>query len=54
MSNQLQEETSPYLLQHADNPVQWYAWNKISLELAKNQANQFYYPSGIQHVTGAM
>jgi len=35
MANQLQEETSPYLLQHADNPVQWYAWNKISLELAK-------------------
>ncbi len=35
MANQLQKETSPYLLQHADNPVQWYAWNRISLELAK-------------------
>jgi len=26
--NNLAEETSPYLLQHADNPVNWYAWNE--------------------------
>jgi len=32
-------ESSPYLLQHADNPVHWMAWNKGSLELAK-QANK--------------
>ena len=24
MANQLQNETSPYLLQHKDNPVNWY------------------------------
>lgn len=33
--NQLQYETSPYLLQHADNPVHWYAWNEDTLSKAK-------------------
>ncbi len=37
--NLLGEESSPYLLQHADNPVHWHAWNKDSLLLAK-QANK--------------
>ncbi len=36
-SNQLINETSPYLLQHAHNPVQWYPWNTDSLALAKQQ-----------------
>ncbi len=35
MSNSLIHETSPYLLQHADNPVQWYSWNENSLHMAK-------------------
>ena len=33
--NQLGQETSPYLLQHADNPVHWLAWKETSLSLAK-------------------
>jgi len=33
--NQLISETSPYLLQHANNPVHWKAWNKDSLALAE-------------------
>jgi len=36
-SNDLINETSPYLLQHAYNPVKWKAWNKESLELAKKE-----------------
>ena len=32
--NKLQSETSPYLLQHATNPVHWNAWNKESLATA--------------------
>ena len=32
MSNHLSEETSPYLLQHKDNPVEWYAWNDEALK----------------------
>ncbi|MEZ4793553.1 MAG: thioredoxin domain-containing protein [Gelidibacter sp.] len=36
-TNQLINETSPYLLQHAHNPVNWFAWNDESLSLAKKQ-----------------
>ncbi len=36
-TNDLIYETSPYLLQHAHNPVQWHAWNKKTLELAKKE-----------------
>ena len=32
MNNKLKEEKSPYLKQHKDNPVNWFAWNKESLE----------------------
>lgn len=37
MANLLQHETSPYLLQHAHNPVNWRAWNDETLALAKSQ-----------------
>lgn len=33
--NQLRQETSPYLLQHANNPVHWYAWKPEAFEKAK-------------------
>src|SRR5829696_3796730 len=32
--NRLARETSPYLLQHADNPVDWYAWGEEAFERA--------------------
>ena len=35
MTNHLSKETSPYLLQHADNPVNWYPWGKEAFELAR-------------------
>ncbi len=35
--NDLVNETSPYLLQHAYNPVNWKAWNENTLKLAKKQ-----------------
>ena len=35
--NRLQHETSPYLLQHASNPVDWYAWGDEALERARAQ-----------------
>jgi uncharacterized protein len=35
--NNLKDETSPYLLQHADNPVQWYPWGAEALELARTE-----------------
>lgn len=33
--NQLQHETSPYLLQHVDNPVEWYPWGEAALSRAR-------------------
>src|SRR6185312_6283944 len=33
--NRLAAETSPYLLQHAENPVDWYAWGDEALERAR-------------------
>ncbi len=33
--NRLAGETSPYLLQHAQNPVEWYAWGSEALERAR-------------------
>ena len=35
--NELNLESSPYLLQHANNPVHWKAWNQKSLEKAKQK-----------------
>ncbi len=36
-SNQLIHETSPYLLQHAHNPVNWYPWGEEALTRAKEE-----------------
>ncbi|MEC7863455.1 MAG: thioredoxin domain-containing protein [Bacteroidota bacterium] len=36
-TNALVNETSPYLLQHAHNPVNWYPWNEQVLEKAKKE-----------------
>ncbi len=36
-SNRLIHESSPYLLQHAYNPVDWYAWNEEALEKARTE-----------------
>jgi uncharacterized protein len=35
IQNKLANETSPYLLQHANNPVDWYPWGTEALEKAK-------------------
>lgn len=37
MSNSLINESSPYLLQHAHNPVNWYAWGDAALGKAKQE-----------------
>src|SRR3954470_22378422 len=36
-SNRLAEETSPYLRQHKDNPVDWYAWGPDAFAAAKQR-----------------
>ncbi|MEC2196797.1 DUF255 domain-containing protein [Bacillus subtilis] len=37
--NKLIAEKSPYLLQHAHNPVDWYPWGKEAFEKAKRENN---------------
>ena len=37
MSNRLAAETSPYLLQHRDNPVDWYPWGEEALKRAQSE-----------------
>ena len=37
MPNRLSSETSPYLLQHANNPVDWYPWGDEALQRAKDE-----------------
>ena len=37
MPNRLINETSPYLLQHAHNPVDWYPWGEEALQRAKDE-----------------
>ena len=35
LKNRLDEETSPYLLQHADNPVHWQPWDSLAFQAAR-------------------
>ena len=37
MPNRLANETSPYLLQHAENPVDWYPWGEEAFEAARRR-----------------
>ena len=37
MPNRLASETSPYLLQHRDNPVEWYPWGEEALARARSE-----------------
>ncbi|MGA2501434.1 MAG: thioredoxin domain-containing protein, partial [Tepidisphaeraceae bacterium] len=46
MSNRLSRETSPYLLQHAENPVQWYPWGAEAWEEARRQQKPIFLSIG--------
>jgi uncharacterized protein len=46
MSNQLCHELSPYLLQHAGNPVDWRPWNAEALALARAQQKPIFLSIG--------
>jgi len=45
-TNGLAQETSPYLLDHAHNPVDWYAWNDKALEKAKREDKPIFLSIG--------
>lgn len=46
MPNRLNQATSPYLLQHADNPVDWYPWGPEALETARQQDKPIFLSIG--------
>ena len=46
MGNRLKDATSPYLLQHADNPVDWYSWCDEAFEKAKTEDKPIFLSIG--------
>ena len=46
MPNRLAEETSPYLLQHAENPVDWFPWGDEAFERAKAEDKPIFLSVG--------
>lgn len=46
LKNDLKDQTSPYLLQHADNPVHWYPWCKEAFEKAKKENKPIFLSIG--------
>ena len=45
-ANRLIDESSPYLLQHAYNPVRWYAWGDDAFEKAKKENKPIFLSIG--------
>ena len=45
-TNRLAKETSPYLLQHAHNPVDWYPWGEEALAKAKKEGKLIFLSIG--------
>src|SRR6266540_3292590 len=45
-TNRLAKETSPYLLQHAHNPVDWFPWGPEALEKAKKEGKLIFLSIG--------
>jgi len=45
-SNRLDESTSPYLLQHADNPVAWQPWGEAAFERARREDKPIFLSVG--------
>lgn len=46
MANRLQNSSSPYLLQHKDNPVDWYPWGEEALQKAKTENKPLFVSIG--------
>jgi uncharacterized protein YyaL (SSP411 family) len=46
MPNRLAEESSPYLLQHAENPVDWHPWGQQAIERARNEDKPIFLSIG--------
>ena len=53
MANRLAKATSPYLLQHAENPVDWWEWGPEAFAEARAPDVRCCCPSGTPRATGA-
>ena len=53
MANRLARESSPYLLQHADNPVDWYPWGEEAFARARPSSGRSFCRSATRRATGA-
>ncbi len=52
-ANRLARETSPYLLQHAFNPVDWYPWGDEAFAKARSEDKPILLSVAMRPVTGA-
>jgi uncharacterized protein len=46
MSNRIKDESSPYLLQHSQNPVDWFPWGEEAFENARAQDKPLFLSIG--------
>lgn len=46
MANRLSKEKSPYLLQHKENPVDWYPWGEEAFQKAKQEDRPIFLSIG--------
>ena len=58
LTNRLESETSPYLIQHAENPVDWFPWGDEALRRAEAEDKPIFLSIGYSachwcHVMGA-
>ena len=53
-TNKLIDETSPYLLQHAHNPVYWFPWGDEASRKRKTKTSPHFFRLAMRHVIGAM
>ena len=49
--NKLINEKSPYLLQHAYNPINWYGWGNEAFEKAKNEDKPIFLSHWVFHLS---
>ena len=52
-TNRLERETSPYLLQHAFNPVDWYPWGDEAFAKARSEDKPILLSVAMRPFTGA-
>ena len=52
MANRLKDASSPYLLQHADNPVDWLEWGDEAFSRAREHTSRSFCPWATRAATG--